>query len=547
MDQKEPEARAGSGGVLALLAASQFLMTLDSSVMNVSLATVADDLGTPITGVQTAITCYTLVMASLMITGGKLGAMFGRRRMLGLGLTVYGAGSLTTAIAPNLAVLLFGWSLLEGIGAALIMPAIVALVATNFPEERRAAAYGVIAAAGAGAVAVGPLIGGAVTTLASWRYVFVAEVLLVVLILGRLRRIEDAPGVPGRLDTVGALLSVASLGTLVFGVLRSSEWGWITPRPDGPEILGASPVVWLLAGGVLLVFAFFRWEDRVERSGREPLLRAGMFANRQLSGGLLVFLTQFLVQAGVFFALPLFLSVVLELDALATGIRVFPLSVTLLVTALALPRLAPRANPRLVVRAGLAAMAAGIFLLVAGMDPGAGAGVVAVPMLVIGVGLGLLASQLGAVTVSAVPESQSAEVGGLQNTATNLGASLGTALIGSVLIASLSSSVVEGLRNDPEVPDSVFAAAETDLAGGVPFLSDSQLRDALRDAGLDPSAVDAIVEVNADARLDALRSAFGLAGILAVGGLLLTARIPDRAPGSRREGAEDAGAGAASA
>lgn len=232
--------QAGSGLVLTVLASSQFLMTLDSSVMNVSMATVAEDVGTSITGIQTAITLYTLVMATLMITGSKVGSMMGRRRAFALGLVIYGAGSLTTALAPNLAVLLIGWSFLEGVGAALIMPAIVALVATNFPAQKRPAAYGLVAAAGAMAVAVGPLIGGAATTFASWRYVFVGEVVIVVLILLVLSKVVDVPPSKSRLDYVGSILSVVGLGMIVFGVLRSSEWGWVQAKPDGPQLVGLS-------------------------------------------------------------------------------------------------------------------------------------------------------------------------------------------------------------------------------------------------------------------------------------------------------------------
>ena len=183
--------RVGSP-VLLLLAASQFLMTLDSSGMNVSIQSVANDLGTTVTGIQTAITLYTLVMAAFMITGGKIGALLGRRRAFTLGLIVYACGSLVTSLAPNLTVLIVGWSVLEGLGAALIMPAIVALVAGNVAKEGRAAAYGLIAAAGAIAVAAGPLIGGAVTTFASWRWVFVGEVVIVGVILCFVRVIHDA-------------------------------------------------------------------------------------------------------------------------------------------------------------------------------------------------------------------------------------------------------------------------------------------------------------------------------------------------------------------
>ena len=531
--------RTGAGLVLAVLASSQFLMTLDSSVMNVSMATVASDLGTTITGIQTAITLYTLVMATLMITGGKLGSIMGRRRAMAVGMIIYGVGSLTTALAPNLTVLLIGWSLLEGIGAALIMPAIVALVASNFAPEKRSAAYGLVAAASAVAVAAGPLIGGAVTTYASWRYVFVGEVVIVVAILAVLRKVQDVAPQPGRIDLVGSLLSVIGLGLFVFGVLRSSEWGWVIAKPGTPTIFGGSLTVWFIAGGLLVVYGFLRWESRLEAAhgDLEPLLRPSLLANKQLSGGLSMFFAQFMIQAGVFFAVPLFLSIVLGLDALQTGIRLVPLSIALLVAAVGVPKIWPRANPQRVVRLGLLSMIIGIGFLVAGMDPDADAAVLTIPMLLMGLGLGALASQLGAVTVSAVSDRETAEVGGLQNTATNLGASLGTALIGSVLIATLSSAALTGIADSPVVQDSVKAQISTELVGGVPFISDEQLSTALENAGVTQADTDALVAINAAARLEALQVAFALAGLVAIGALFLTSRIPTVPPGAATSGA----------
>ncbi|MFC9472781.1 MFS transporter [Nocardia sp. NPDC056952] len=522
---------AGSGLVLLVLASGQFLMTLDSSVMNVSMADVAEDLDTPITGIQTAITLYTLVMATLMITGGKVGTVIGRRRAFAFGLVIYGVGSLTTAAAPNLLVLLIGWSLLEGIGAALIMPAIVALVAGNFAPERRSYAYGLVASAGAMAVAAGPLIGGAVTTFASWRYVFAGEAVLVVVILVALRRIDDVALAKVRIDLLGSVLSVLSLGMIVYGVLRSSEWGWVQPKPGGTALGGLSPVVWLLLGGLLLLYVFARWQNHLAETGGEPLVDPALFRNRQLTGGLTMFLGQFTVQAGVFFTVPLFLTVVLELDALQTGLRLVPLSVALLLAAAGIPKIWPRADPRRVVRAGMTAMIVGILFLVAGMNPGANASVVAVPMVLMGLGLGALASQLGAVTVSAVPDSQSAEVGGLQNTASNLGASLGTALVGSVLIATLSTSVIAGINDHPDVAPAMKQQASTELAAGVPFLSDTQLREVLGENAVPEQRAAEILDLNEAARLDALRVAFFVTALLAIAALFCTGRIPRRPHG----------------
>ncbi|HEY5882940.1 MAG TPA: MFS transporter [Nakamurella sp.] len=538
--------RSGAGLVLMVLAASQFLMTLDSSVMNVSMATVAADLGTTITGIQTAITLYTLVMATLMITGGKLGSIMGRRRAMGIGMVIYAAGSFVTGIAPNLTVLLIGWSFLEGIGAALIMPAIVALVAANFAPERRAGAYGMVAAASAVAVAAGPLIGGAMTTYLSWRYVFFGEVVIAIAILATLRKLSDTPPVPSRIDYFGSLLSVVGLGLFVFGVLKSSEWGLVVPKAGAPALFGASLTVWFIGTGLLVVFGFLRWEHRLERrfvqdpTALPPLVRPSMLSNRNLSGGLSMFFAQFMIQAGVFFAIPLFLSVVLGLSALETGVRLVPLSIALLVAAVGIPKVWPRANPRRVVRFGLASMIVGIGFLVAGMDPDADAAVVSIPLLLMGLGLGALASQLGAVTVSAVAEEQSAEVGGLQNTATNLGASMGTALIGSVLIATLSTAALTSIAQSTTIDDTVKAQLTTQLASGVPFISDAQVDAALTDAGVSPADAAEIATINADARLQALQVAFAAAGLVAIVALFLTGRIPAVPPGSTTKPEADA-------
>ncbi|HEX3564179.1 MAG TPA: MFS transporter [Acidimicrobiales bacterium] len=518
-----------AGFVLLVLASAQFLMTLDSSVMNVSIQYVAKDLNTTVTGIQTAITLYTLVMASFMITGGKIGARLGRRRTLAIGLIVYGVGSAVTAAAPNLGFLLLGWSLFEGLGAALILPAIVALVAVNFAEERRPSAYGLIAAASAIAIAAGPLVGGAVTTFASWRYVFVAEVVIVFVILLALRKVADQPvGSFGRFDFAGAALSIVGLASTVFGVLRSSQWGVVSPKAGAPSWLGVSAVVWLILGGLLLTWVFFVYEGRLEKRGGDPLVRPSMLANSRLIGGLSLFFFQYLVQMGLFFVVPLYLSVVLALSAVQTGARLLPLSLALLVSAIGIPRLLPGITARTVLRSGFGAMTVGIVLLVTKIDVGAGAEIVLIPMLLIGLGIGALASQLGALTVSSVPDSASAEVGGLQNTVTNFGASLGTALAGAILIGVLSTTLITGAQSNAAIPKSVTQSATVQLSNGVPFISDAELSSKLAKTDLTPATQKAVISENEKARLAGLRVALWVLAIFSVVALFFTGLAPKR-------------------
>jgi MFS family permease len=523
--------RGGATLVLLTLATSQFLMTLDSSVMNVSIGTVAKDVGTTVTGIQTAITLYTLVMASLMITGGKIGQILGRKRAFLIGCVIYGTGSLITAISPSLGVLMFGWSFLEGVGAALIMPAIVALVASNFSTPERPRAYGLVASAGAIAVAAGPLIGGLFTTYLSWRWVFAGEVLIVVVILVLARRIADAtPEKRVALDLVGTALSALGLGLVVFGVLRAGAWGFVLPKPKAPTWIGLSPAIWLMLGGGLILWLFMSWENRRIARGAEPLVNPAILRNRGLRSGLISFFFQYLLQAGLFFTIPLFLSVALGLSAIATGVRLLPLSITLLLAAVGIPKLFPQVSPRRVVRLGFLALFAGIVVMVAALDAGAGPEIVTWPMLLAGLGVGALASQLGSVTVSSVSDQQSGEVGGLQNTLTNLGASIGTALAGAVLIATLTTSVTAGIQNNPAVPDQVKSQAKVQLDGGVSFISDADLKSALDKAGVSPQAADAIVDENSTARIDGLRSALSVLGVIALLAMFLTFRLPTEQP-----------------
>jgi EmrB/QacA subfamily drug resistance transporter len=535
--------RAGGGAVLGLLALTQFLMTLDASVMNVSISALVEDLDTSVTAIQGVITAYTLVMAAAMITGGKLGDLLGRRRALRIGLVVYACGSGLTALAPDVVTLLIGWSVLEGLGAALIMPTVTALIAGNFTGRARAGAYSAIAAAAAVAVALGPIIGGFVTAYYSWRWVFAAEVVIAAGILLASRIIRDVPtDERPRLDLVGALLSAAGLGLVVLGVLQSGTWGWVRPRvADGPDatpsLLGMSAVIWLIVGGLLLLLAFVAWQRHRAARGASPLVDPSLFANRQLNVGLSVLLMQYLVMMGMFFAMPLFLSLCLGLDAFDTGVRMLPLSLALVVTAPAVPRLLPRASPRRVVQAGLLLMLAASLLLAARLEDGADASITTLPFLLMGAGMGAMASQLGNVIVSSAPVERGSEVGGLQYTAQNLGSSLGTALVGAVVISSLATLTVEGIQASSALPQPTKQSLTAALGSGVEFVSDADVEAALTEAGLPPPERGAASEVYATARLDALRNGMVALSVFVLVALFLAARLPGRPVGEVAEAA----------
>jgi hypothetical protein len=318
----------------------------------------------------------------------------------------------------------------------------------------------------------------------------------------------------------------------VFGVLKSGSWGWVVSKSEAPQWFGMSPVPWLMVAGLVLVWSFLHWEGRMVAQSKEPLVDPQLLRNEQLRGGLTMFFFQYLLQMGVFFLIPLYLSVALGLSAIATGVRIMPLSLTLLAAALGIPRLFPEVSPRLVARVGIFSMLLGMLVLLAAIDIDAGAEIVTVPLLLIGLGIGALASQLGAVTVSAVPDEQSSEVGGVQNTVTNLGASLGTALAGSILIAVLTTSFLTHIEMNNAVPPSVKNKASTELSAGIPFMSDKQLQVAAKEADASNEVTQAALDANAQARLDGLRAGLTVLILIAAVALFCVGRMPTRQPGS---------------
>ena len=532
---------------LGILASAQFIMVLDSSVMNVSISQIVADLNTTVTGVQSAITMYTLVMAAFMLVGAKLGDILGRDRAFGLGLAVYGLGSLITSLSPNLTVLLIGWSGIEGLGAVLVIPAIAALTAANYQGKERAFAYGMIGGAAGAAIAAGPLIGGYVTTTWSWRYVFVGEVVVVIAVLLVHRRMKRAPKPEQapKLDYGGSALSAVALGLIVFGILKSSTWGWIkpiaTPTIGGHELtpFGFSLVPFLIIGGFVVLGCFLAWEERRERLGRSTLLNRALLKIETLRGGLTSLAAQQLVVMGTFFVLPVYLQVVLGFDAFETGKRLFPMSVSMLAAALAGPKVAVRFGPRPVVQAGLGAMAIASLVLVGTIDVTLNGTAFAVSLIFFGIGAGLLMSQLGNVIMSSVPPEDTNEAGGLQGTAQNLGASLGTALIGSVLLLGLLNGFNSRIQDNPAVPADVKTQIATATEEGIPIVTAGQANEALRDAGLTPAEADAVTADYGNAQLDALKTSMLTVAFLARALLLVHAaacrasRPPGRSPSPR--------------
>ncbi|WP_157427024.1 MFS transporter [Agromyces salentinus] len=525
-------ARTGGLLILITLGAGQFLITQDSAVMAVSVAAVATDLDISATDIQTAISLFALVMAAFMITGARLGAKFGSRRMFMLGCLLFAAGAAIAAAATNLVLLIVGWSIIKGIGAALMLPSMVALIAANFPPERRTFAFGVVAASAALAGGFGPFLGGAVATYASWRYMYFGEAALALLLILLLTRVPETVRTgAARLDWGGVGLSAIGLSLIVLGVIRTGEWGLLLPHPGAPSWLGLSPSIWLLLAGILFVWLFFRWEARVERHGSEPLLNPKLLASRPLRAGLGLFFAQYLIQAGFFFVVPVYLAVVLGKTPLETGLGLLPLSLSLFLAAVLIPQLLPNGSPRAIVRAGFFGLIiAGLILLVT-LDVDSNSFATIVPMIIVGLAIGAIASQLGAVTTTSVPAESAAEVGGLQNTMLNLGSSLGTAISGALVTATLSTVFLSGIVGDPVLDENAKSAVAERLVQGVPFVSDAEVDDARVTLNLDDEAAESVQRSYDDARITALKAPLAALVAAALLSLFLVHRLPTTAPG----------------
>lgn len=523
--------------VLIILGVSQFVMVLDSTVMNVSISTVAADLGTDIGGMQAAITFYALTMAAFMLTGGKLGDKWGRSAAFRIGSVIYGIGSLTTALAPNLTVLLFGWSLVEGLGAVLVIPAIAALAAINYSGRDRVIAFSALGAITGFAAAAGPLIGGIMTTYASWRYVFVGEAIVMALVLIVSGRIKDLPGDKKlRIDLLSVVLSAAGLAILVFALLQSKSWGWLVPL-DPPEIggvtiapLGVSPVAYLILIAFLVLWWFVRRQQRLEETGRVPLLKVSMLRIPALRSGLTMFLAQYFAIAALFFVVPVYLQTILGYDALQTGLKILPLSLGLILFSVIGSRLSTVRSARNIARIGQFTLGLGLLFVFVAVQPELSDWLFAAGMFVVGAGFGLLASQLGNVNMSAVSKDDTSEVGGLQGTFQNLGSSFGTAIVGSVFILLLTSGFGASLQASDTLSDDVKAQVAQTTSTGAPIISQEQAEQAVLDAGGSQEAATEVAQIYADSQVESLRQALFLVFALTLIGIVLARGLPATIP-----------------
>jgi MFS family permease len=415
--------------VLIPLALAQFICSFAGSNMNVMINDISKDLDTSVQGVQVAITIFLLVMAALMIPGGKLTDRYGRKRCFTVGLIVYGIGALLSAAAPGLGVLILGNSILEGVGTALLIPPVYILTTLLFTElTSRARAFGVISAMGGVGAAAGPLIGGLITSAISWRAAFVFQALVIAAIIWLARRVQDPlPPDPTRpFDTGGAVLSAVGLVLVVMGILAADNNGWL--------------MLALLVAGALVLAWFFRSVRVKERAGKEPLLPTALFRNRTSNLALVTQNIQWLLLIGVSFVVAAYLQVVRGYDAIQTGVIFTAATVGLLASSLAAERLAGRRAQRTLIMAGFLVTIAGIGVLLAIVTGSPSAWAFAPGLLLIGLGLGVMLTPSINVVQSSFPEELQGEISGLSRSVSNLGSCLGTAIAGTILVAGITAT-----------------------------------------------------------------------------------------------------------
>ncbi len=442
-------------GNLMVLSLALAIIIIDSTLLNVSLSTLIRELRTNLQSLQWVISAYSLMLAALTVTGGRLGDLFGRKRMFMGGAIIFAVGSLIASISRSVPELLIGESIIEGVGAAVMMPATASLLVSKYRGHDRAIAFGIWGGVAAAASAIGPILGGFLTTHYSWRWGFRINLFVVALLLAGSMIVEDTQEREGKqIDWIGVLLSATGLFFVVFGIIESETYGWIQARKAfplwQPGSISITPIAVAIGAVILLLFGF--WEQWLEGRGGTPIVSIRLFQNRQFVSGASVVGVLMLAQNGVIFSLPVFLQSVRQLDAFHTGLTLLPMSLMLLIVSPSAATLTKRIPHKRLVQMGLIVntiaivilrFSIGINMKITALIPG---------LALYGVGLGLVLSQINNLTLSAVPLRDAGEASGVTNTFRQIGMSLGAAIIGAILISTILVRLDTAVMESPTIP-----------------------------------------------------------------------------------------------
>ncbi|HEX5951397.1 MAG TPA: MFS transporter [Actinomycetota bacterium] len=518
-DAGPAEAR-GDQKLAVLLAMAMFVLVVDTSLMNVSIASVVEDLGTTVSGVQATIALEALVSAAFILIGSKIGDLFGRKRAYVLGLLGYALGALSMTLARNVTAIVIFWAILGGLGASLLLPAMQSLIHGNFAGAAQKKVYALVGASAAIAAAVGPLLGGFITTFLSWRVGFMLEVVIIAVVLSGIGRVRDVPYTGSRrVDLIGSLLSVLGMGGIVMGILVWQEGG---------ESVGA-----LLAIGAVALGALGLWLVRRKAAGKPTLLDPDLFRSKMFRSGISGQMLQQIALGGAMIALPIFLQMVLEYNAMETGLSLAPLSLTMFGMAILAGKRAGTRRPSGIIRAGFGLLTIGMAALIA-IVPRADSGwYLTVPLVIAGAGLGLLVSQLNNYTLSPISEERVSEAAGVNSAGGSFGLSFGLAFAGAIMLATLSITFTNMAESSTVLPPAEQQQVADALERDAQVLSNAQLEEQL--AGQPEEIQDEIVRINTEARPIALQVALLVPLLAALMGLVVSfrmMRLPDPSSGS---------------
>jgi EmrB/QacA subfamily drug resistance transporter len=518
------EEASGNRRLAILLAMAMFVLVVDTSLMNVSIASVVQDLDTTVSGVQSAIALEALVSAAFILIGSKVGDLIGRRRAYVLGLLGYAVGALAMTLAQGLAAIIVFWALVGGIGASLLLPSMQSLIHGNFEGTAQKKAYALVGAAAAIAAAVGPLLGGFITTYLSWRVGFLLEVVIIAVVLSGIRLVRDAPYTgPRRIDLVGAVLSVLGMGGVVLGILVWQE--------------GGESVAALLATGAIGLAALVFWLKRRRREGKPTLLDPGLFESKHFRLGISQQLLQQIALGGTMIALPIYLQMVLEYNALQAGLSIAPLSLSMFGIALLAGKRTGRRRPSSIIRLGFLLLTAGLLLLIP-IVPRADSGwYLLVPLVIAGSGLGLLVSQLNNYTLAPISEERVSEAAGVNSAGGSFGLSFGLAFAGAIMLATLSFTFTDLAQASTVLSPAEQQRVANALEEDAQVLSNTQLQELL--TGQPEDVREEILRINTEARPLALQVALLvpiLAGVLGLLNSFRMMRLPDLKPSGSVEG-----------